>query len=56
MIKNEVLSKLNSLDSKIIASIEKSKFEEDLEIFKTIQVHTGCGGCFGTQISCVLIC
>lgn len=51
-IENRTLTGLTILSQKIVTSIENSSFEKELEVFETIQVHAGCGGCSGTQMAC----
>ena len=56
IIDKTMLEQLNKLNKTLSNSINKSTYESELEIFETVQVHTGCGGCFGTQISCSVMC
>jgi hypothetical protein len=46
------LDQLNKTLCKTVTDGNKSTYESDLEIFETVQVHMGCGGCSGTQMSC----
>lgn len=47
----ENFDKLNMLQKKIAETVNNS-IEDELKRFESVQVHTGCGGCSGTQISC----
>ncbi len=46
----KVITQLNEIDNKLKESC--SKFEEELKVYETIEVHAGCSGCFGTQMAC----
>lgn len=46
------MEKLNSINEVLVSSVKQSCFANELEVFEDVQVHAGCGGCYGTQISC----
>lgn len=47
----EDLEKLSMLQKQIAETVDSS-IEDELKRFESIQVHTGCSGCNGTQIYC----
>lgn len=49
---NTLIEKLDIISDKILVSVENSRFSKELEVFENVQVHAGCGGCSGTQMTC----
>lgn len=45
---SEILKELADIDNQLKDSLQDS----DSETFNSVQIVAGCGGCYGTQISC----
>lgn len=51
-MEKNLVQELKSISAKLQSNVGMSSFEKALEVFEEVQVHTGCGGCYGTQIDC----
>lgn len=45
---SEILKELADIDNQLKASLN----DKDIEAFCSVQIVAGCGGCYGTQITC----
>jgi hypothetical protein len=52
IIDTKIILRLDVINEQLYNSVGNSSFES-LNMFESIQVHAGCGGCYGTQMSCI---